>query len=74
MAYQYNSYDNAWVKTNKRMKNYRVYVQDPQTGDYYYQYTDFDTLSSVVSYCKERYKNLKGYITDAEDKRILRRF
>lgn len=74
MAYQYNYYDNAWVKTNKRMKNYRVYVQDPQTGDYYYQYTDFDTLSSVVSSCKERYKNLKGYITDAEDKRILRRF
>lgn len=74
MAYQYNYYDNAWVKTNKRMKNYRVYVQDQQTGDYYYQYTDFDTLSSVVSSCKERYKNLKGYITDAEDKRILRRF
>lgn len=56
------------------MKNYRIYVQDPQTGDYHYQSTKFNTLSAVLDYCKERYNNLRGYIKNASDTRRLRWF
>lgn len=37
------------------MKHYRIYVQEPNTGDYHYQSTEFDTLTGVLNYCKERY-------------------
>ena len=76
MTYLYDCYNNCYVKTSKRMKHYRIYVQEPNTGDYHYQSTEFDTLTGVLNYCKERYaKNgHNGYISDNRDTKVLRRF
>ncbi len=76
MAYLYDYYSNCNVKTSKRMKHYRIYVQEPNSGDYHYQSTQFNTLKDVLNDCKESYakSGYKGYICDNSDTKVLRRF
>lgn len=76
MTYLYDCYSNCNVKANKRMKHYRIYVQEPKTGDYHYQKTIFDTLTDVLDYCKREYSDsgYKGYISNDADTKVLRKF
>lgn len=74
MTYAYDKYNNSFVKTKKRMKHYRIYVEEPKTGDYHFQQTKFDTLTDVLDYCKRTYQGCKGEICNEADTKVLRRF
>lgn len=74
MTYAYDNYNNSFVKTKKRMKHYRIYVEEPKTGDYHFQQTKFGTLTDVLDYCKRTYQGYKGEICNEADTKVLRRF
>lgn len=56
------------------MKTYRIYVQNPKDGDYYYQGTKEGKLSDILQSCKEKYEGKKGYIRNYSETKILRKF
>lgn len=55
------------------MKTYRIYVQNPKDGNYYYQDTKEGKLSEILESCKEKYEGKKGYIRNYSETKILRR-
>ena len=56
------------------MKHYRIYVEEPKTGDYHFQQVKFGTLTDVLDYCKRTYQGCKGEICNEADTKVLRRF